>query len=139
MEYVKYAVENRIGYITLNRPEKRNALNHRFVTELKETILKAEADKKVKVVVLRAEGDAFCTGADLEYLQSLQKYTFEENLKDSTHLMELFSLVYHLDKIVIAQVQGHALAGGCGLVSICDFAFSVPEANFGYSESRIGF
>jgi methylglutaconyl-CoA hydratase len=139
MEYVKYFVENRIGYITLNRPEKRNALNHSFVTELKDTFMIAEKDEKVKVIVLKAEGDSFCAGADLEYLKSLQKFTFEENLQDSTHLMELFKLVYNLKKIVIAQVQGHALAGGCGLVSVCDFSFSVPDANYGYTESRIGF
>lgn len=139
MGYVKYAVENRIGYITLNRPGKRNALNHDFVTELKEIFATAEADKNVKVIVLKAEGESFCAGADLEYLQSLQKYTFEENLQDSKHLMELFSIVYNLKKIVIAQVQGHALAGGCGLVSVCDFSFSVHEANYGYTESRIGF
>lgn len=139
MEYVKYHVEDRIGYITLNRPEKRNALNHEFVNDLKLAFMDAQADASVKVVVLKAEGDSFCAGADLEYLQSLQNFTFEENLKDSTHLMELFKLVYRLDKIVIAQVQGHALAGGCGLVSVCDFSFSIPEANYGYTESRIGF
>ncbi len=139
MEYVKYTIDNRIGYITLNRPEKRNALNHKFVTELKAAFESAEADKNVKVIILKAEGDSFCAGADLEYLKSLQKFTFEENLQDSTHLMELFKIIYSLDKIVIAQVQGHAIAGGCGLVSVCDFAFSVPEANYGYTETRIGF
>ena len=139
MKYVNYTVENRIGYITLNRPEKRNALNYNFVTELKETFLKASLDKLVKVVVLKAEGDSFCAGADLDYLQSLQKNSFEENLEDSMHLMELFKTIYSLNKIVIAQVQGHAIAGGCGLVSVCDFSFSVHEANFGYTESRIGF
>ncbi len=139
MKYVKYAVENRVGYITLNRPEKRNALNYEFVQELKSAFIEAETDPSVKVIVLKAEGNAFCAGADLEYLQSLQGFTFEENLKDSNHLMELFKLVYGLDKIVIAQVQGHALAGGCGLVSVCDFSFSIPEANYGYTESRIGF
>ncbi|HSZ26501.1 MAG TPA: enoyl-CoA hydratase/isomerase family protein, partial [Cytophagaceae bacterium] len=76
MEYVKYTVENRVGYIKLNRPEKRNALNYNFVKELKATFKVAEADEKVKVIVLKAEGDSFCAGADLEYLQSLQKFTF---------------------------------------------------------------
>jgi methylglutaconyl-CoA hydratase len=139
MKYVTYVVEEKICYITLNRPEKRNALNYDFVSELKQSFTKAEADPLVKVVILKAEGSSFCAGADLEYLQSLQKFTYQENLQDSTHLMELFRTVYQLTKIVIAQVQGHALAGGCGLVSVCDFSFSVPEANYGYTESRIGF
>ncbi len=139
MKYVNYTVDNRIGYITLNRPEKRNALNHHFVSELKQAFVQAETDETVKVIVLKAAGDSFCAGADLEYLQSLQKNSFEENLQDSIHLMELFKLIYSLSKIVIAQVQGHAIAGGCGLVSVCDFSFSVPEANYGYTETRIGF
>jgi len=139
MEFVRYEVKNRVGYITLNRPDKRNALNHLFVTELKTIVKRAENDTNVKVIVLKAEGSAFCSGADLEYLQSLQQFSYEQNLQDSIHLMELFKLIYQLEKVVIAQVQGHALAGGCGLASVCDFVFSVPEANYGYTESRIGF
>ncbi len=139
MNFTTYSVANRIGYITLNRPDKRNALSHELVSELKECFSQAEADDSVKVVVLKANGDAFCAGADLGYLQQLQKFTFEENLKDSNHLKELFLKIYTLNKVVIAQVQGHALAGGCGLATVCDFAISVPEAKFGYTEVKIGF
>jgi len=139
MEFVKTDISERIGYITLNRPDKRNALNFQFVTELKESFAAFSEDPTVKVIVLKAEGAVFCAGADLEYLQQLQNNTYEENLVDSTHLMELYKLIYTLKKVVIAQVNGHALAGGCGLVSVCDFAFSIPEASFGYTESRIGF
>ncbi len=139
MEFVTYEVSDRIGYVTLNRPEKRNALNDQVVTELKEAFKRASEDSNVKVVVLRANGAAFCAGADLAYLQQLQKNTFEENLEDSNHLKELFYQIYTLDKIVVAQIEGHAIAGGCGLATVCDFAFSVPEAKFGYTEVRIGF
>ncbi|MCU0431159.1 MAG: enoyl-CoA hydratase-related protein [Cytophagaceae bacterium] len=137
--YVLTEVKDRIYYLTLNRPEKRNALNHAFVAEIKKALLEAIELPEVKVVVIKANGDAFCAGADLEYLQKMQHFTLEENLQDSTHLMELFKLLYTMPKVVIAQVQGHALAGGCGLVSVCDFSFSVPEANYGYTEARIGF
>jgi len=139
MKYIKTEIKDRIGYIILNRAEKRNALNHPFVTELKEVFTLFAADDSVKVIVLKAEGSAFCAGADLEYLKELQTFTYEENLQDSTHLMELYKLIYTLNKVVIAQVNGHALAGGCGLVSVCDFCFSIHEANYGYTESRIGF
>jgi methylglutaconyl-CoA hydratase len=139
MELVNYLVSNRIGYITLNRPEKKNALSFELVAELKATFKKAEEDELVKVIVLKANGDAFCAGADLAYLQQLQTNSMAENLADSNHLKELFLQVYTLEKVVIAQVQGHALAGGCGLATICDFVFSVPEAKFGYTEVRIGF
>lgn len=139
MELVKYEVVNRIGYISLNRPEKRNALSYEMVTELKESFSKAEEDKKCKVIVLKAEGKVFCAGADLAYLQQLQNNTFEENLEDSTHLMELFKQIYTCSKVVIANVHGHAIAGGCGLATVCDFSFTVPEAKFGYTEVKIGF
>ncbi|NPA44659.1 MAG: enoyl-CoA hydratase/isomerase family protein [Chlorobi bacterium] len=139
MQYIKYTTKNRIGYITLNRPEKRNALNAELVSELKETILLAENDNSVKVIVIKAEGKAFCAGADLAYLQSLQKFTYEENLQDSKNLMELYKMIYLSDKVFIAQVEGHAIAGGAGLATVCDFIFSVPEAKYGYTEVAIGF
>lgn len=139
MNNIQYTVENRIAYITLNRPEKRNALNAETVSELKEAFGMAQGDEGVKVVVLSGEGKAFCAGADLGYLQQLQKNTYEENLADSQHLMQLFHQIYTLSKPVIAAVNGHALAGGCGLATVCDFSFSVPEAKFGYTEVKIGF
>ncbi|MCC9165699.1 enoyl-CoA hydratase/isomerase family protein [Pontibacter harenae] len=139
LEYVSYKVKDRIGYITLARPEKRNALNFEMVTELIQAFVAAEDDESCKVIVLRAEGGMFCTGADLEFLQQLQDYNYQDNLVDSTHLMQLFRLIYTLKKVVIAQVQGHAISGGCGLAAICDFSFAAPEAKFGYAEVKIGF
>jgi methylglutaconyl-CoA hydratase len=139
MDLVLYDVKDRVGYITLNRADKRNALGHELVIALKEAFTRGEADGDVKVIVLRANGDAFCAGADLAYLQQLQKFSFEENLADSRSLKDLFVKIYQLKKVVIAQVQGHALAGGCGLATVCDFVFAVPEAKFGYTEVRIGF
>src|SRR5258705_8174598 len=90
MDIVLYEVKERIGYLTLNRPEKRNALNYELVAALKEAFTKAENDPGVKAVVLRANGEAFCAGADLAYLQQLQQFSLEENLADSHHLKELF-------------------------------------------------
>jgi len=139
MKLVQYLVSNRIGTIILNRPEKRNALSHELVAELMEAFTKAESDDSVKVIVLKANGEAFCAGADLEYLQQLQKYSYEDNLKDSSQLKELFLKIYTHPKVVIAQVQGHALAGGCGLATVCDFVLAVPAAKFGYTEVKIGF
>ena len=139
LRYIKYDCENRIGYITLNRPEKRNALNADVVTELKNAFEYAENDEDCKVIVLRAAGEVFCAGADLTYIQELQGYGYTDNLEDSTHLMQLFHQIYTLKKVVIGEVQGHAIAGGCGLAAICDITFAVPEAKFGYTEVKIGF
>ena len=138
-KYIEYTVEDRLAYITLNRPEKRNAFNYDLVTELKIAFSYAENDNKAKVIVLNANGKAFSAGADLAYLEQLQKNTYEENLMDSNHLMELFELIYTHPKVVIAQIEGHAIAGGCGLATVCDFSFAVPEAQFGYTEVKIGF
>jgi len=139
MKTIQYNVTNSIGKITLNRPEKRNALNSEMVKELKEAFKTMEEDHDVKVIILNATGPAFCAGADLEYLQQLQAFSYDENLLDSTKLKELFLQIYTLKKVVIAQVQGHAVAGGCGLATICDFVFAVPDAKFGYTEVKIGF
>ncbi|RNL52293.1 enoyl-CoA hydratase/isomerase family protein [Pedobacter jejuensis] len=136
---VLYSVADRIATITLNRPEKRNALNPNLIAELTNAFIRAEEDDLVKVVVLKANGGTFSAGADLEYLQQLQHNTFEENVADSNHLKRLFTTIYYLPKIVIAQVEGHAIAGGCGLATICDIVFATPESNFGYTEVKIGF
>ncbi len=138
-ETILYTVDNKICSIKLNRPDKRNAFNAQLVNELKVAFSDAESDDQIKIIILKGEGEVFSAGADLAYLQSLQKNSYEENLADSKNLMELYQLIYTLSKPVIAQVEGHAIAGGCGLVTVCDFGFSVPEAQFGYTEVKIGF
>ncbi len=137
--FVNYQIKNRVAFIEINRPDKRNALNAELVLQLTQSFKEAEKDENVKVIVLKSVGEVFSAGADLDYLKKLQSNTFDENLKDSNQLKNLFQLIYEQPKIVIAQVQGHAIAGGCGLASVCDFVFSVPEAKFGYTEVKIGF
>ena len=139
MKYIQYTVQDRLAYITLDRPEKSNALCYELVTELKIAFKAAEDDDAVKVIIVKANGDAFCAGADLNYLKELQSNSFEQNLADSDHLRELFLQIYQLKKVVISQVHAHALAGGCGLATVCDFTFAALEANFGYTEVKIGF
>lgn len=139
MKTIQYTVSDNIGIITLNRPEKRNALNFELVKDLKSAFSMMEDDEHVKIIILNSNGPAFCAGADLEYLQQLQQFSYEENLADSNHLKELFFQIYTLKKVVIAQIQGHAVAGGCGLATVCDFVFAVPDAKFGYTEVKIGF
>ncbi len=139
LQYANLKIEQRVAYITINRPDKRNALNADVVQDLKDLFKLAEESPEAKVIVLKANGDAFCAGADLAYLKDLQSNTFEENIADSNHLKELFEQIYTNKKVVIAQVEGHAIAGGGGLATVCDFVFSVPEAKFGFTEVRIGF
>ncbi len=138
-QFVTYSVKDRIGFITLDRADKRNALNRQLITELKELFELAEKDDSCKVIVLQAKGNVFSAGADLEYLQSLQSFSRDENIADSNHLMGLFKQIYYLKKVVIASVQGHAIAGGCGLASVCDLSIASESAKLGYSEVKIGF
>ena len=137
--FITFSAENRVARVTLNRPDKRNALNHAVVTELQQALRRASEDENVKVVQLRANGDVFSAGADLEYLQQLQNNSYDENLVDSSHLAELFKLIATMPKPVIACVQGSAIAGGCGLATVCDISVASSAAKFGYTESRIGF
>jgi methylglutaconyl-CoA hydratase len=139
MKYIQYDVRDRIAFITLNRPEKSNALCYELVSELKTAFQNSSEDDAVKVIILRANGEAFCAGADLDYLQTLQSFSYEQNVADSNHLKELYLMIYELKKVVISQVQAHALAGGCGLATVCDFSYAAREANFGYTEVKIGF
>lgn len=138
-ELAKYTTQNRVAYITLNRPEKRNALNPELVQSLTNLFLRAGHDEEAKVVVLKAEGEVFSAGADLEYLQKLQNNSSQDDLEDTIAIKELLYTIYTLPKLVIAQVEGHAIAGGCGLAAVCDIIFAVPEAKFGYTEVKIGF
>lgn len=139
VNFVEYIVKQRVAYISLNRPEKRNAFNQQLVNELKIAFTSAEKDNNVKIIVLGGNGKAFSAGADLAYIQSLQKYTYEENLADSNNLKELYQQIYTCPKITIAKVKGHAIAGGAGLATVCDFAYATPQILLGYTEVKIGF
>jgi methylglutaconyl-CoA hydratase len=137
---IKYLSENGTGILLLNRPEKRNALHPEMVKQLKEKLIEIEKDDSVKVVIIAGEGNVFCAGADLEYLNQLGSYSVTENENDSQSLAELFLQVYKLSKPTIASVNGPAIAGGCGLASVCDFIIANEgNAKFGYTEVRIGF
>ncbi len=132
-------IQNRLCYITLNRPEKKNAFNPALIEEIHQHLLSVKTNDAVKVIILKAEGDVFSAGADLEYLKQLQSNSYEENVADSQLLRALFEEIYTFPKIIIAQVEGNAIAGGCGLATICDFVFGTPNALFGYTEVKIGF
>ncbi len=131
--------ENSILTITLNRPEKRNALNDALINSLKDALKKANADEMLRAIVIRGAGKDFCSGADLSALQKIAESDVLENLADAENLMELFALIRKIKIPVIAAVQGRALAGGCGLATACDIVLAAKTARFGYPEVKIGF
>jgi methylglutaconyl-CoA hydratase len=137
---IKFEIKDEIGILTLNRPEKRNALHPELVQQMKSKLNEVQKNQSVKVLIITGEGKAFCAGADLEYLNKLKTYSSIENEKDSRDLAELFLLLYNFQKPIIAAVNGAALAGGCGLASVCDLIVADEDnATFGYPEVRIGF
>ena len=124
----------------MNRPDKRNALSPELVAHLHAGLLELQSDEAIRVIVLAGAGPAFCAGADLAYLQEISDNGTMENLADSTRLMELMRAITECPKPVIAMVHGAAIAGGCGLASVCDIVIASREnARFGYSEVGIGF
>ena len=136
---VLYRIEGTVARLTLNRPEKRNALNEALIGGLKSSLRKASDDAVVRVVVISGAGSDFCSGADLASLQKIADGSVAENAADARSLMELFVLMRQISVPVVAAVRGKALAGGCGLASACDIVLASADAQFGYPEVKIGF
>lgn len=136
---VLYAVEGAVARITLNRPEKRNALNEAVIAGVKENLRSAANDERVRVIVIAGAGRDFCSGADLSALQKITQATVDENVEDARSLLELFLLIRQIPVPVVAAVTGRALAGGAGLASACDLVVASASARFGYPEVKIGF
>jgi methylglutaconyl-CoA hydratase len=131
--------ESGILTITMNRPDKRNALNPEMMDDLTHAFIAAGDDPSCRVVLLTGAGSAFCAGLDLDHLETLRAKTPEEHRRDSERIARLLRILYDLSKPTIAAVNGAAIAGGMGLATICDFTLAVPEAKFGYTEVQIGF
>src|SRR5688572_11948205 len=136
---VLYAVVDASATITLNRPEKRNALGRTILSELKSALLEAESDVGVRVIALRGAGKDFCAGADLAQLERVAQGDVLENLADASEIAGLFLLIRKLKKPVVAAVHGRALAGGAGLASACDLVLATRSASFCYTEVKLGF
>ncbi len=127
-----------VATLTLNRPDKRNAVSFELVDELMRA-LDEVAGSTAQVLIVTGAGKAFCAGLDLENLKALVGKTHDENVKDSAAMARLFRRIYEFPLPTIAAVNGAAIAGGTGIATMCDFTLAVPEAKFGYTEVRIGF
>ncbi|HSR18416.1 MAG TPA: enoyl-CoA hydratase/isomerase family protein [Ignavibacteriaceae bacterium] len=137
---IKFEQKNGIAIIKLNRPEKRNALHPVLINDLKEKLNEIEYDKNIRILIITGEGSSFCAGADLDYLNQLRKFSAIDNEKDISSIAGLFLQLYHFPKPTIAAVNGPAIAGGCGLATVCDFIIADElNAKFGYTEVKIGF
>jgi methylglutaconyl-CoA hydratase len=135
---IKVETEGALALVTLNRPEKRNAISAAMIGEVLSALKDLESGGE-RVVIVTGEGKAFCAGMDLDALKSLAAQSAEENLADARRTAGFFRRLWSFSKPLIAAVNGAALAGGCGIATLCDFTLAIPEAKFGYSEVRVGF
>ena len=138
MSLVRVEDAGGVRTITLNRPEKRNALTPELQDELI-VALEGAGDAHARVVLLAGDGEAFCAGLDLGVLHGMAGKTAEEHRAEAMRTARMFRAVWECDVPMIAAVQGAAIAGGTGLATMCDFTIAAPEARFGYTEVRIGF
>src|SRR5215813_10596907 len=133
------AVDAGISRITLNRPDKRNALNDEIVGEMKNALRDAAADKESRVVLVAGAGKDFCSGADLAALHQSSQASIEQSLANARWMSELFIMMRRHPRPIVAAVHGRALAGGCGLATAADIVLAAESAKFGYPEVNIGF
>lgn len=132
------SIDHHIATVTLNRPDKRNAFNDEVISELTQAFNHLGQRDDVRVIVLAANGKAFCAGADLNWMRAMADYTYDENLADAAKLADMLSAIYHCPKPTIAKIQGDVYAGGMGLVAACDMAVAVDGAKFCLSEVKLG-
>ena len=133
------AADNGVMTLTLNRPDKKNAIDLRMIAELKAAIAAADLDAEVKVLALRGAGKDFCAGLDLNELLESADLTPEQNEARAWDLGEVFVKLRRLPKITVAVVEGRCLAGGCGLATACDLVIARAGSQFGYPEINRGF
>ena len=127
-----------LATVTLNRPDVRNAFNETTIAEITAAFIALGADHEVRAIVLAANGQSFCAGADLNWMKKMADYTHEENLADAGQLATMLHTIYSCPKPVVAKVQGDCYAGGMGLVAACDVVVTVDSANFCLSEVKLG-
>jgi methylglutaconyl-CoA hydratase len=136
---ILYAVEQGVARITLNRPEKRNALDGELISEVRDALRSSAREETVRVVLISGAGSDFCSGADLSGLERTFDAGVLDHMADARHIAELFVEMRHHPRPIIAAVRGRALAGGCGLATACDLIVAAESAKFGYPEVNIGF
>ena len=130
--------EGRLAGITLNRPEKRNAMNLEMLEELSTALEQLAADDHISALIINGNGEHFCAGADIAWMQSAGTLTAKENQQDASVLANLLYQLYEFPKPTIALAHGATLGGGMGIISVCDIALAAKNTNFGFPEVRIG-
>lgn len=137
-QFIDTRREGPVEYLTLNRPDVRNAFNEHVIQELTAWAEAVAEDDEVRVAVLAGRGAAFCAGADLGWMARMASYTHAENVRDATAMANMYSAVDHLPLPLIGRIHGVALGGGAGLAAVCDIVVADEHASFGFTEVKVG-
>lgn len=137
-QFITTRREGPVEYVTLNRPDIRNAFNERVIDEITQWADLTAIDRNVRCIVLAGAGKVFCAGADLTWMSKMVSYTREENVRDATAMARMFLALDTLPVPVIGRIHGAALGGGCGLAAVCDIAIAEEKAIFGFTEVKLG-
>ena len=137
-ETIEIHKEKDIVTVYLNRPKVHNAMNEKLMKELTTCFIEQSREDNTRIIILTGRGKSFCAGADLNWMKSMAKYSKEENIKDSSLLLDLYETIYTCPKPVIGRVNGHAFGGGIGLFAICDIVIALPGCKFAFSEVKLG-
>ena len=138
-DYIKTKKHKQFVHLILDRKEKKNALNPKMIYEIQDVFDTYKMNQNIRIILISSNSDVFCAGADVEYLQKIKNFSHTENLNDSKLLMQLFKTMLTYPKLIISQVSGYAIGGGCGLITASDIIFATEESKFGYPEVKIGF
>lgn len=138
-KFLKFKIDDRgVAFISLNRPELHNAFNDELIREMTHLFFELNKNESARLAVLTGEGKSFCAGADLNWMKSMANYSKSENIEDARNLSNLFQTIDDLNIPLIGKINGHALGGGVGVVSVCDYAITSSQAKFGFTEVRLG-
>jgi methylglutaconyl-CoA hydratase len=135
---ILYQEENHTGYLTLNRPEVRNAFNDQMIKELHSVFDSMQDKKNLKALLIKGNGAVFSAGADLNWMKKMKDYSYDENLQDSKELYELFDKLYHLPFPTLTVIHGASIGGANGLLAASDIVLAESQAQFRFSEVKLG-
>lgn len=138
MNFIKTAIADQVGTVTLARPELHNVFNDEMIQELTEAFTGLGQNPKIRVIILAAEGKSFCAGADLNWMKSMMSYTYDENVEDARKLAQMLRTIDECPKPVIGRIHGAAFGGGVGLTSVCDLVIAMETATFALTEVKLG-
>jgi methylglutaconyl-CoA hydratase len=137
-QFLEVRREGPVEYVTLNRPDVRNAFNERVIEEVRQWAAGVAEDDEVRVAVLAGAGKVFCAGADLTWMSRMVSYTHDENVEDASAMARMYASLDHLPIALVGRVHGAALGGGAGLVAVCDIVVAEEQATFGFTEVKVG-